>query len=158
HREGKRSSYFSEQSQAVNLRFGEGDAGHVWAEGEPRLNGQQALTFALFGAGTINGVISLVNTSLTILSAADRHLLNIIATQLGAFISLDGIAVRAQHLEERSHRLAGKLNGSEQELRECKARLSRAHEESVQEALGNYRLFNRLSREIRTPLSGIISI
>jgi CheY-like chemotaxis protein len=158
HCEGQRSKTFTQQSQAQTLRFGEGEAGHVWAEGEPRLSGQQALMFPLFGTGTINGVISIINTSLNVLSAFDRSLLNVIGTQLGAFISMDGIMVRLQELENRNHALAGKMHTFEQELRACKARVSRAHEESVQEALSNYRLFNRLSREIRTPLSGITSI
>ncbi|HEY9791692.1 MAG TPA: response regulator [Candidatus Obscuribacterales bacterium] len=158
HREGPRSTNFTQQSQAQKLRFGEGEAGHVWAEGEPRLSGQQTLMFPLFGTGTINGVISIINSSLNVLTDFQRTLLNVIGTQLGAFISMDGMMLRVQELENRNDVLAGKAHSFEQELRACKARVSRLHEENVQEALSNYRLFNRLSREIRTPLSGITSI
>lgn len=61
-------------------------------------------------------------------------------------------------LGHQFEKLNSTLRSVEEDLREAKGRLARQHDQSVQNTRANNQLLMRISQDIRTPMSGIMSV
>lgn len=176
HIDGARSNAFEQETEETSLKFGQSLPGLAWAEGKakilqlPAMFAQGAheahksdsplcsIAFPLRGGGTIFGVIEVINCNDSICRGEKEQLVEVLSSFLGAsFYSLDA----ARRLSESESEIAGtanKLRAISEDMRELKERLSKEHDQSVQNARFHAQFLAHISRDIRTPLSGITSV
>jgi CheY-like chemotaxis protein/HPt (histidine-containing phosphotransfer) domain-containing protein len=174
-----RSTNQAQQMQSATLELGEGIPGKAWAQGEilllpaerifdatppqenvpaPRDSQIFSLGLPLNAGGSINGVIEIIDCSLRQISDSDKLFLNTVSTIMGTFISAQENSERLRNCKRDGEKTLHQLRIIEEDLHNAKARLSTTHQELVQNALADGQLFTQISRELRNPLSGILSI
>jgi CheY-like chemotaxis protein len=177
HTDSGRSKAFEQEAGEINLKFGQALAGLAWAEGKvkamqmPGMFAQSshsgsasktpicAVAFPLMAGGTTIGVMELINCAD---QKCDGEAQQALVGMLSGFVgnSIFG-AYAVDKLQQSSiemTQLQSRAKAIEEDLRELKQRLSKEHDQSVQNARFHAQFLTRISRDIRTPLSGITSI
>jgi CheY-like chemotaxis protein len=176
HEEAARSKAFEQESGDKALKFGQGLAGLAWAEGKvkvmqlPGMFAQSSHTgnvdttsvctvaFPIFGGAKVIGVLELVNCTSEICDGAKQELIQMLCTFIGACLFAAGASGRLQVSQGDSAQMQSKLRQMENQVRDLKSRLSKEHDQSVQNARYHVQFLSSISRDIRTQLSGITSI
>jgi CheY-like chemotaxis protein len=182
HANGERSKAFETEASSTTVFFGDGIVGRVWAQGEPSIlqlpamfaqepnpgehssaakrdgSAVYCLTLPLLAGGTVYGAIEIVNCGVSSIDDSQRLFLHILSLQLGGFIAAHDALERASHQQEHVEHLIRRLKQMDNDLREAKSRLSGAHDDLIQASLSQGQFLAQISLDLRTPLSGIMSV
>lgn len=176
HTDAARSKAFEQEAGEASLKFGNGLAGLSWAEGKtkvmqlPGMFSQSphasasssapvcSVAFPLIAAGNSIGVLEMVNCADPVCAGEKQSLIDMLSTFLGNCIFGSHALKRLQENGSDTAQLQSKIKALEENSRELKTRLSKEHDQAVQNARYHAEFLSRVSRAIRTPLSGITSV
>lgn len=175
HSERLRSKAFEQESGESQLKFGQNLAGLCWAEGKtkilelPGMFAQAAhegegsrqtvcsIAFPLTAGGTAVGVMEVINcTNESACAGEQQALISTLSALIGSYLLVTSPMHRGSTGSDSA--LLAKLKAMEEDVRELKVRLSKEHDQSVQNARYHAGFLSGISRDIRTQLSGITSI